>query len=157
MAMLGCEPFVEHPVALNALPDDRMLTGNGCVSRQLKLALVGTRKGLREKIPNRGNNMTRPIVPRIQRRLRVGTASRKGKEKKKERKKENDTAGKLKAKFYKTLGNLSMVVKQITEVTYMTESLVVPGKIRKLHIDDLEPCVRRIIHIKLFKQTRSDL
>jgi hypothetical protein len=63
--------------------------------------------------------MTRPIVPRIQRRLRVGTASRKGKEKKEKKekkggKKENDTAGKLKAKFYKTLGNLSMVVKQIT-------------------------------------------
>jgi hypothetical protein len=50
-----------------------------------------------------------------------------------------------------------MVVKKITEVTYMTETLVVPGKIRKLHIDDLEPCMRRIIHVELFKQTRSDL
>lgn len=73
MAMPGCEPFAKHPVALDALPDDRTLTGNGCVSKQLKPTLVETRKGLREKIPNRGNNMTRSIIPRIHRRLRVGT------------------------------------------------------------------------------------
>ncbi|KAJ0127412.1 Protoporphyrin uptake protein 1 [Fusarium oxysporum f. sp. albedinis] len=113
---------ITHPVAFNALPDDRTLTGNGCVSKQLKPTLVETRKGLQRK-----------------------------------QKKENDTAGTLKTKFNKTLGNMPMVVKQITEVTYMTETLVVPGKIRKLHIDDLEPCMRRIIHVKLFKQTRSDL
>jgi hypothetical protein len=138
MAMLGWEPFSKHPGILEQLPDEQTLSDNEHVARELNLALVDTREELRENIQNRVNNLTQPAVPRTHRRLRVGTVVWE----------KQDKAGTLKTKFHKSWGNLSRVTEQVSEVTYMTTSLVAPGKARKVHVDDLKPYVRRLARLE---------
>ncbi|KAG4266683.1 hypothetical protein FPRO04_13203 [Fusarium proliferatum] len=131
----------QRPVFQHHSQGHRDIPGDGDAgmgSRELNLALVDAREELQENVQNRANNLTQPAVPRTHKRLRVGTVVWE----------KQDKAGTLKTKFHRSLGNLSRVAEQVSEVTYMTTSLVAPGKTRRVHVDDLKPYVRRLARLE---------
>ncbi|CZR49710.1 uncharacterized protein FPRO_14812 [Fusarium proliferatum ET1] len=141
------EPPSKHPGILEQQPDEQTLSDDERVARELNLALVDAREELRESIQNRANNLTQPVVPRTYRRLRVGTIVWE----------KHDKAATLKTKSHKSWGNLSRATEQVSEVVYMTTSLVAPGKARKVHVDDLKLYVRRLARLEPPKVIKLEL
>ncbi|SCV61174.1 unnamed protein product [Fusarium fujikuroi] len=132
------EPPSKHPGIFEKQPDEQTSSDDERVARELNLALVDAREELRESIQNRANNLTQPVVPRTYRRLRVGTIVWE----------KHDKAATLKTKSHKSWGNLSRATEQVSEVVYMTTSLVAPGKARKVHVDDLKLYVRCLARLE---------
>jgi hypothetical protein len=138
MAMLGFEPFSRHPGVLDALPSDDCLENTDSTSRELNLALIDAREELRMEIQDQRSLRVDTELPPPPRQLRTGTVVWE----------RLDKPGKLHTKFHKTWGNLSTVVQQSSDVTYMTKNLVGPPKIRKIHVDDLKPYISRLNRLR---------